>query len=489
MIFIGCLQQISAPKLTGDDMKLNKIFAIICCYAVFLGTLTSCGKDHSEDSTISDSLETTNSIIINSEVIESTSSTEPEINSNNYIGYWHMEGCAEIELTIKNITDNSVSFSYWQHGTDSVDVDNAEIIDNAAKFSTKVLSGSLAFENNQLILNITESSISGVPSNVEMIFDLRILESIQSIQTDTDFTTNSDDIAEITNLNQTIYGQINCKGLSISGYTSSYICENGNLSTVRSSLGDKWHIKSERCCYNYNTLWYECYDSQDEDYYGWIDSKYLDFNDVDTSITTQPITTKPNTSPPLPSTTAPPKETSTEPVTKYQPDIISTQIEGVNFRYINSFHKYYEYIDERLDFDFDIDIKYCNPSDYMSDNSRLTDTWDNNSTFNKKDIGNLYFSAGTDDFAVFEVTLKGNYSGADLIYDKYGILLESGIMFQRFNSFGTLVKSINGQTECMAYQIDKSEGTVNHTIYIGIYKSEISSINFIMFGIDPDYEE
>lgn len=477
-------------------MKSNLFHKVIWC--VFVSSImlfSACGKDSiSNESSIDSSLkiDVTSEIDENSLTeIETTSNFK--IDSNNYIGYWHIEKCGEIELTINSVTSSVVSFSIWVHGEGATDLIFAELNGNTASFQDDEISGNLLLEDNCITMCIQSSNIRSFHPNTEMKFNMRVLESVQKINNPTNSEYQTD-TGEIVPLYQTVYGQINCKGQSVPGVATSYVCEGGTYSTVRKQLGDQWHIESNRTCYNYGILWYECYDSQDGDYYGWINSEYLIFLDSDFPTTTTVSNTKKPSTQTAATTNKAISVDKTEPVvtqptSKYTPTVISEQIQGVNFRYINSFHKYYEYIDERLDFDFDIYIKYCNPSDYMTADSRLTGVWDNNSTFDKKDIGNLYFSAGTDDFAVFEVTFKGDYSGADLIYDQYGTLFETGIMFQRFNSSGTLIKSINGQTECMAYQIDKSEGTVNHTIYIGFYTSEVSSVDFIMFNISPDYED
>lgn len=72
-------------------------------------------------------------------------------------------------------------------------------------------------------------------------------------------------------------GQINCHGGIVAGYTTSYVCENGKASAVRKSLGDKWHITAKNSCYSHGVLWYELWDTDDGDYYGWVDSNYIDF--------------------------------------------------------------------------------------------------------------------------------------------------------------------------------------------------------------------
>lgn len=80
---------------------------------------------------------------------------------------------------------------------------------------------------------------------------------------------------EENNLN--MKGQINCHGGTVAGFTTDYVVNGGAVGKVRNSLGDKWHVTAKNACYNYGVTWYELWDSDDGDYYGWVDSNYIDF--------------------------------------------------------------------------------------------------------------------------------------------------------------------------------------------------------------------
>ncbi len=73
-------------------------------------------------------------------------------------------------------------------------------------------------------------------------------------------------------------GCINTQGGTVSGYKTSYVVDGGKRAKVRKSLGNGWHINAVRFCYAKGILWYELYDSDDGDYYGWVDSDYIDFD-------------------------------------------------------------------------------------------------------------------------------------------------------------------------------------------------------------------
>ncbi len=72
-------------------------------------------------------------------------------------------------------------------------------------------------------------------------------------------------------------GQINCHGGTVAGFTTDYVVNGGAVGKVRNSLGDTWHVTAKKLCYNYGVTWYELWDSDDGDYYGWVDSSYIDF--------------------------------------------------------------------------------------------------------------------------------------------------------------------------------------------------------------------
>lgn len=72
-------------------------------------------------------------------------------------------------------------------------------------------------------------------------------------------------------------GLINCHGGTVAGYTTSYVAEGGAVDKVRSSLGNGWHIVAYNTCTSMGITWYELWDSQDGDYYGWVDADYIDF--------------------------------------------------------------------------------------------------------------------------------------------------------------------------------------------------------------------
>ncbi|MBQ8825272.1 MAG: hypothetical protein IJZ64_08625 [Ruminococcus sp.] len=69
-------------------------------------------------------------------------------------------------------------------------------------------------------------------------------------------------------------GEVSGKG--VYGYTTDYVV-NGGKKKTQHKVENTWHITAKTQCVSYGITWYECWDSDDGDYYGWIDSKYLSF--------------------------------------------------------------------------------------------------------------------------------------------------------------------------------------------------------------------
>ena len=78
----------------------------------------------------------------------------------------------------------------------------------------------------------------------------------------------------------TKYGTIySPAGYKVKGYSKSYLIDGGAESYVRQDLTDGWHIKAVNC-YISDTSgweWYELYDADDGDYYGWVSNHNISF--------------------------------------------------------------------------------------------------------------------------------------------------------------------------------------------------------------------
>ena len=63
----------------------------------------------------------------------------------------------------------------------------------------------------------------------------------------------------------------------VNGYASSYILEYGPEKIQWEIEGD-WNIIAKNKCKSHGRIWYECWDADDGDYYGWIKEYDLEFN-------------------------------------------------------------------------------------------------------------------------------------------------------------------------------------------------------------------
>lgn len=85
-------------------------------------------------------------------------------------------------------------------------------------------------------------------------------------------------------------------GNGVYGYTSNYVLYGGSQETQH-RVQDGWHITAYNTATSHGVTWYECWDTDDGDYYGWIDNRYISFYDerpqtqkVQTSIVTVTVT-------------------------------------------------------------------------------------------------------------------------------------------------------------------------------------------------------
>ena len=69
-------------------------------------------------------------------------------------------------------------------------------------------------------------------------------------------------------------------GNGVYGYASSYACYSDGKQATQHKVENTWHITAKNTCYSHGVTWYECWDTDDGDYYGWIDANYLSFYDT-----------------------------------------------------------------------------------------------------------------------------------------------------------------------------------------------------------------
>ncbi len=76
----------------------------------------------------------------------------------------------------------------------------------------------------------------------------------------------------------TRYGTIySPSGSKVDGLTRSYLIDGGAATYERHDLTHGWHVTAVSEYYDGSTYWYELYDSDDGDYYGWVASYNISF--------------------------------------------------------------------------------------------------------------------------------------------------------------------------------------------------------------------
>lgn len=74
-------------------------------------------------------------------------------------------------------------------------------------------------------------------------------------------------------------GVINSKGAKyVYSYTTDYVLNGGKKAEQRLDLENGWNISAKSFCSAYGLIWYELWDADDGDYYGWVDSEFIDFS-------------------------------------------------------------------------------------------------------------------------------------------------------------------------------------------------------------------
>lgn len=73
-------------------------------------------------------------------------------------------------------------------------------------------------------------------------------------------------------------GLIDCPQGQLQGFDRSYVLDGGDVKTVRDKIDHNRRITAKNEAFNYDVHWYELWDSDNGDYYGWVDEKFINFN-------------------------------------------------------------------------------------------------------------------------------------------------------------------------------------------------------------------
>jgi len=105
-------------------------------------------------------------------------------NESSILGFWHIGDEKSKELTINNITSETVHFSIWYQGQNSINDIVATVESNVASFTHKVqqgdtkgdISGTLIFNEKEIIVDIKKSDLTDIKA-AKMTFTGRHFQS------------------------------------------------------------------------------------------------------------------------------------------------------------------------------------------------------------------------------------------------------------------------------------------------------------------------
>lgn len=374
---------------------------------------------------------------------------ETTVLPEDFIGYWHLEYTGELELAIESIEDGKVDFYYWSYPSDPLSM-VAELNGSVADFSYDqdglALKGYLTFNVGSIVLDITESNDEINFPVVTYAFKQRSQRSWVQLYTD-----------------------------------SNGMFESGLESYPYGSYYDDYGQ------YPYDYDFSDGTDGQQEGYSEYFHSSENSEEEYEIPSTS---TSRPNTTSTSNSniTENPPAATSSQTGSQEsnsppQPVVTSVQVKNVTFNYVKSYEYVSPYSGLLIDYDIQLDIKYCEPSEYMTGNDPIVSNYSWTGLYPKEKIGSLYRSAGTDNFAVFEITVSGNY--VDKFLDSY-----KNIEFRQYTSGGTLLINPAGITDHELVLIERNpgaiEGSIQQTFYMGFYTSEVGRVDFKILDIGPN---
>lgn len=170
-------------------------------------------------------------------------------------------------------------------------------------------------------------------------------------------------------------------------------------------------------------------------------------------------------------------ESTTEAVEK--PDVVTETIHGVEFNYVPEHYQYFEAIDDFMEYDVDLTIKYCDPKEYITGNERPVSIYRKDGIYEKEEIGSVYLSAETDDFAIFEIKVNGVYENSTYS--------TATIEYRKYTSDGLILQNVmTKQTDYEIYAAKTYEETIDETFYIGFYTTETARVDFKLFAVGPN---
>lgn len=150
------------------------------------------------------------------------------------------------------------SFSYYNYTTYTYNIGYSEpSVTNGNSSDNKLYLMGFSGGITKVITNVTPYDSNGVAG--ESVSAVHVPYSLQ--------------IASIEKYG-TIYSPSDSK---VDGLTREYLIDGGAASYIRHDLTHGWHIKAINQYYDGSDYWYELYDADDGDYYGWVNNANISF--------------------------------------------------------------------------------------------------------------------------------------------------------------------------------------------------------------------
>ena len=459
----------------AKNITLGIIFAsLIIALTVFITLFFTGNRKDNNNNTDSSST-------VSSETSETSEDIPSTTNQNHdYIGIWRMEGFDDQEITIYSIDASTVSFSLWFYRIWASDTITTTLDKNVARFENKEIAGTLTFDDDSITLDITMSSIPGVPSNITELFDVHLGDLTQN----NDVSNNTEQYADIQQNDDMTQGNS-----SASSFNPYMIKVNNPRLRIYDNPSYSANVVGEITNQSRYTIVEEHYDKTSKSTWGrlksgagWINlaeaMQDLDEPTETTAVSDEGVTTEIDSG----------TEYTTETISDAQSDVSwnveRKNVNGIEFNYVSQYYRSAKDEDDLTDINVQVDIEYCEPSKYMNGDEYITSIYRRNYVYNEDEIGSVYYSAGTDDFKIFKIHVKGNrhesYHG-DEFYSK------ATIDYERYNSYGTLLSNgVTGITQYDVYTGELNVPDIDETFYIGLYSSEVARIDLIVFGFKPE---
>ena len=187
--------------------------------------------------------------------ISASNASKPTINAQLIVERGFYEG-VEVYLSV------SGDYSYYNYDSYEYGINSSSTPSprSGSSSENKIYITGFSGGVTKVVVNVTPYNSNGVAGDMVSASYIRESSNIKAITSCTK------------------YGNIySPSGNKVDGLTKSYLIDGGAATYERHDLTDGWHIVAVNQYYDGTVYWYELYDADDGDYYGWVNSSYIAF--------------------------------------------------------------------------------------------------------------------------------------------------------------------------------------------------------------------